>query len=104
MLITKWVGEATERIDKLPYRHADGRTSREDTGVPPLYRHRLFEKTGTAMTADGTGDDKSLWRGWRKDSGTHSWMWKTKMVMEGSVDPSSSKTVGTGTEVIAAVV
>ena len=35
VLITKWVGEATERIDKLPYRHADGRTSREDTGVPP---------------------------------------------------------------------
>ena len=26
VLITKWVGEATERIDKLPYRHADGRT------------------------------------------------------------------------------
>ena len=58
VLITKWVGEATERIDKLPYHHEDGRTSREDTGVPPLYRHRLFEKTGTAMTADGTGDDK----------------------------------------------
>ena len=104
VLITKWVEEATERIDNLPYRHADGRTSREDTGVPPLYRHCLFEKTGTAMTADGTGDDKISLEGWRKDSGTHSWMWKTKMVMEGSVDPSSSKTVGTGSEAIAAVV
>ena len=59
VLITNWVGEATDRIDKLPYDQARGRTSsREDNGVPPLYRHCLFEKTGTAMTVDNTGDDK----------------------------------------------
>ena len=35
VLITNWVGEATDRIDKLPYDQARGRTSsREDNGVP----------------------------------------------------------------------
>lgn len=52
MLITKWVGEAAERIDKLPYRQAGGRTSsRKETEVPPLYCNRLTEKTGTAMNS-----------------------------------------------------
>lgn len=42
VLITQWVGEAAKKIDV-------------DMGVE--YRRRLFEKTGLAMTADGSDDD-----------------------------------------------
>ncbi|CAM9606513.1 unnamed protein product, partial [Pylaiella littoralis] len=42
ILITQWVGEAAKKIDV-------------DMGVE--YRRRLFEKTGLAMTADGSDDD-----------------------------------------------
>ena len=92
-------------IRDSPYGHARGRTpSWEDAGVPPLYRHRLFEKTGTAMTADGTGDDKISLEGLEKG------FRYTFMDVEdqngdgGECGPVEQQTVGTGTEAIAAVV
>ena len=104
VLITNWVGEATERIDKLSYGQARGRTSsREDTGVRPLYRHRLFEKTGTAMTADGTGDDKISLEGLEEGFRYTFMDVEDQTVMEGSVDPASIKPVGTGMEATAPV-
>ena len=104
VLITNWVGEATERVNKLPCGQARGRTSqREDTGVPPLYRHRLFEKTGTAMTADGTGDDKISLEGLEEGFRYTFMDVEDQTVMEGSVDPASIKPVGTGMEATAPV-
>lgn len=95
MLITKQVGEATERIAKLPYCQASERTS--------PYRHRLFEKIEIAMTFDGTGDDKISLEGLEEGYRSHSWIWKTKTVMEVGVHSASSKPVGTGTEATAPV-